>query len=214
MGLGSEPQLKWVKGPTKITTSTVIRTKWGVYKELTPLKNKLVVTTPLGERMLKTSVFKGCEVVVEGIVLKANLIPLEMVDFDVILDMDWLSNHRASMNCFTKKIRFEKPEYPEFEFDGDRRVLATCVISALEAKRLLFKGCESYLAHVVDTSVTEVKLENVPIVCQFPNVFLEDLPGLPPDGELEFRIKVLPSSTLISILPYRMEPIELKELKT
>ena len=68
-------------------------------------------------------------------VLKANLIPLEMSDFDVILGMDWLSNHRASMNYFTKKIRFEKPRYPEFEFVGDRRVLPTCVISALKAKR-------------------------------------------------------------------------------
>ena len=121
--------------------------------------------------MLKTSVFKGCEVVVEGIVLKANLIPLEMLDFDVILSMDWLSNHRASMNYFIKKIRFEKPKYPEFEFAGDRRVLPTCVISALEAKRLLLKRCESYLAHVVDTSMTEVKLENVPIVCEFPDFF-------------------------------------------
>ena len=57
-------------------------------QKLTPLKNKLVVTTPLGERMLKISVFKGCEVVAEGIVLKVNLIPLEMIDFDVILGMD------------------------------------------------------------------------------------------------------------------------------
>ena len=62
-----------------------------------------------------------------------------MSDFDVILVMDWLSNHRASMNCFTKKIRFEKPRYPKFEFDDDRRVLPTCVISALETKRLLLK---------------------------------------------------------------------------
>ena len=73
-------------------------------RELTPLKSKLVVTTPLGERIIRTSVFRGCEVVIEGFVLKANLIPLEMSDFDVILGMDWLSNHRASMNCFTKKI--------------------------------------------------------------------------------------------------------------
>ena len=50
--------------------------------------------------------------------LKVNLIPLEMVDFDVILGMDWLSKHKALMNCFTKKIRFEKPEYPKFEFVG------------------------------------------------------------------------------------------------
>ena len=86
---------------------------------------------------MRTTVFKGCEVLVEGVVLKANLIPLEIGDFDVILDMDWLSNHRASMNCFTKRIRFEKPGYPKFEFMGDRRVLPTCVISALEVKRLL-----------------------------------------------------------------------------
>ena len=59
-------------------------------RELTPLKNKLVVTTPLGKRMLKTLVFKGCEVVVEGIVLKANLIQLEMSYFEVILGMDGL----------------------------------------------------------------------------------------------------------------------------
>ena len=57
-------------------------------RELTPFKGKLIVTTPLGERIVRTFVLKGCEVVVEGIVLKANLIPLEMLDFDVILGMD------------------------------------------------------------------------------------------------------------------------------
>ena len=62
-------------------------------QKLTPFKNGLVVTTPMGERILHTTVFKGCEVLVEGVVLKANLILLEMEDFDVILGMDWLSNH-------------------------------------------------------------------------------------------------------------------------
>ena len=57
-------------------------------RELVPLKKKLVVNTPLGEQILRTSVFKRCEMVVEGVVLKANLIPLEMTDFDVILGMD------------------------------------------------------------------------------------------------------------------------------
>ena len=173
-------------------------------RELTPLKNKLVVTIPLRERIMKTSVFKGCEVVVEGIMLKANLIPLKMSDFDVILGMDWLSNHRATMDYFTKKIRFEKPRYPEFKFEGDRRVLPTCVISALEAKRLLLKGCESYLAHIVDTSVIEVKLENVPVLYEFSNLFPKDLLGLLPNRELKFEIEVLPGSTPISIQSYRM----------
>ena len=51
----------------------------------------LVVTTPMEEQILRTLVFKGCEILVEGVVLKANLIPLEMSDFDVILEMNWLS---------------------------------------------------------------------------------------------------------------------------
>ena len=88
------------------------------------------------------------------------------------------------------------------------------MISTLKAQRLLLKGCESYLAHVIDTSVIEVKLENVPVVCEFPDVFLEDLSRLPPDRELEFGIEVLPGSAPILIPPYRMAPMELKELKT
>ena len=150
----------------------------------------------------------------EGLVLKANLFPLEMFDFDVILGMDWLSNHQTSMNCFTKRIRFEKLGYLELEFVGDRRILPTCVISALKTNRLLHKGCETYLAHVIDTSASEVNLKNVPVVCEFLDAFSDDLPGLPPDRELEFGIEVQHGSTPISIPPYRMAPMELKDLKT
>ena len=75
-------------------------------QELAPLKNKLVVTTPLGEQILHNTIFKGCKVLVECVVLKANLIPFEMYDFDVILGMDWLSTHLASVYYFTKKVVF------------------------------------------------------------------------------------------------------------
>ena len=57
-------------------------------RKLAPLKNKLVVTTPLGEQILRSLIYKRCEMLIEGIVLKANLIPLEMYDFGVILGMD------------------------------------------------------------------------------------------------------------------------------
>ena len=88
------------------------------------------------------------------------------------------------------------------------------MISALEAKRLLHKGWEAYLAYVIDKSSSKVTLDNVLVVCEFFDVFPEDLLGLPADRELEFRIKLLPGSALVSIPPYRMTPIELKELKT
>ena len=67
---------------------------------------------------------------------------------------------------------------------------------------------------MVNTSVNEIKLENVPVACEFPDVFSEDLSRLPPDRELEFGIEVLLGSAPISIPPYRMAPLELKELKT
>ena len=77
------------------------------------------------------------------------------------------------------------------EFKGYRRVLPTCVISALEAKRLLHKGCEAYLTHVINISSPKVTLKSEPIVREFSNVFLEDLSRLPPDQELEFGIDLL-----------------------
>ena len=123
-------------------------------------------------------VFKGCEILVKEVVLKANLISLEMFDFDVILGMDWLSNHHALMDCLTKKIVFQKSRYLGLEFEGDRRILPTYVISALEIKRLLHKGCEAYLAYMVDKSTPEVALDSVPIVREFSNVFLKDLLSL------------------------------------
>ena len=73
----------------------------------------------MGEKILRNTVFKGCEVLVEGVVLKANLIPLEIYDFNVILGMDWLSTHRALVDYFTKKVVFQKPGYPELGFEGD-----------------------------------------------------------------------------------------------
>ena len=112
------------------------------------------------------------------------------------------------MDYFTKKIVFKKSRYTKLEFEGDRRILPTCVITALEAKRLLHKGCEAYLAHVIDKSSSEVTLDNVPVICKFLDVFLDDLPGLPLDKELEFGIDLLLGSALIFIPPYRMTPTE------
>ena len=146
-----------------------------VDQELSPLKHKLVVMTPLREQILRNFVFISCKILIESVVLKANLILLEMHDFDVILGMDWLSTNRASMDCFTKKVVFQKPRFPELEFVDDCRILPTCVILALKVRRLLHKGCKAYLAHVVDTSTPELTLKSVSIVREFSDVFLEDL---------------------------------------
>ncbi|XP_070677795.1 uncharacterized protein [Malus domestica] len=85
---------------------------------------------------------------------------------------------------------------------------------AIRARRLLSKGCQGYLAHVVLSEETTTFVEDVGVVRHYPDVFLEELLGLPPDCEVEFTIDLLPSTNLISLTPYRIAPVELRELKT
>ena len=87
------------------------------------------------------------------------------------------------------------------------------VISAVRAKRLLKKGCQGYLAHVVLNDNTPSNVEDVRVVRHFPDVFPDDLPGLPPNRYVEFTIDLLPGTDPISVTPYRMAPAELRELK-
>ncbi|GAB2279902.1 hypothetical protein Dimus_039391 [Dionaea muscipula] len=77
---------------------------------------------------------------------------------------------------------------------------------------MLMRGCEGFLAYVVETRTDEPRLEDIPVVREFADVFPNDLPGLPPDREVEFVIDLLPDTRPISKAPYRMTPVELKEL--
>ena len=83
------------------------------------------------------------------------------------------------------------------------------LISALKAAKLVAKGCEGYLAVVKDTSRGESHIEDVPVVCEFPDVFPVELSGLPQPREVEFTIKLFPSAEPISKVSYRMASLEL-----
>ncbi|KAA3487552.1 DNA/RNA polymerases superfamily protein [Gossypium australe] len=87
------------------------------------------------------------------------------------------------------------------------------VISSLLTQKYLRKGYEAYLAIVMNTKEIELKMESVPIVCEYPDVFPEEFLGLPLIREIEFGIELAAGTTPISIAPYRMAPTELKELK-
>ena len=69
------------------------------------------------------------------------------------------------------------------------------------------------MAHVMDGSMYTKEINDISVVCEFPDVFLEELPGLPPDRETEFTIEVMLGVAPISIPPYCMTPLELQELK-
>ncbi|KAL5570682.1 hypothetical protein UlMin_020279 [Ulmus minor] len=102
----------------------------------------------------------------------------------------------------------------KFEFVGESRKQPKVMISSMRAKKLLTSGCMGYLATIVDKSVeAKGNVEDVPIVRDFVDVFPEELPGLPPDREIQFEIELLPGTAPISKAPYRMAPAELKELQ-
>ena len=94
-----------------------------------------------------------------------------------------------------------------------RREIAFSLINVMTASKMLRKGCPGYLEFVVDRRQEGTRLEDIPIVKEFPDVFLDDIPGLPPDRAIEFVIELIQGTEPISIPPYRMAPAELKELK-
>ncbi|KAA3484298.1 Transposon Ty3-G Gag-Pol polyprotein [Gossypium australe] len=83
----------------------------------------------------------------------------------------------------------------------------------MSAQRYVRKWCEAYLAYVLNTKVSELKIESVSVVCEYPDDFPEELHGLPPIREVEFGIDLVSGTSPISIPLYRMAPTKLKELK-
>ncbi|RVW68203.1 Transposon Ty3-G Gag-Pol polyprotein [Vitis vinifera] len=141
-----------------------------------------------------------------------TLVGDSVVDFDVILGMDWLASYHASVDYFEKMVTFSILGQPKFSFEGKHVDRPLRMISALRASSLLKKGCQGFLASVMSNE-SDLKLENIPIVREYVDVFPEDLPGLPPEREVEFTIDLVPGTGPMSKAPYRIAPVELKELK-
>ncbi|XP_057990644.1 uncharacterized protein LOC131173015 [Hevea brasiliensis] len=179
----------------------------------TLLEYPLSVSTPMGDAIDTDMVYRGCIVHIGDRELAADLVSLDMFEFDVILGMDWLATYHVSLDCHNKVVLFKIPGEAEFQFQGDRSIASSNLISVVSARRLLRKRCKGYLAYVRDVQVEGAGLENVAVVKEFPDVFPEDLSGLPPEREVEFGIDLVPGTEPISMPPYRMAPAELKELK-
>ncbi|KAA0056300.1 pol protein [Cucumis melo var. makuwa] len=184
-----------------------------VVTEVEPLHHVLSVSTPSGECMLSKEKVKACQIEIPGHVIEVTLLVLDMLDFDVILGMDWLAANHASIDCSRKEVTFNPPSMASFKFKGEGSRLLPQVISAIRASKLLSQGTWGILASVVDTREVDVSLSSEPVVRDYPDVFPEELPGLPPHREVEFAIELEPGTVPISRAPYRMAPVELKELK-
>ncbi|GKB82974.1 putative reverse transcriptase domain-containing protein [Tanacetum coccineum] len=121
-----------------------------------------------------------------------NLIPLGHGSFDVIVGMDWLSQNKVVIVCHEKVV-----EIP-LEGSGILRVQGERTLGAVKA--------------LMNAKVDEPKLSDISVVRDFVYVFLEDLSGLPPQRQVEFRIDLVPGATPVAKSPYRLAPSEMQEL--
>ncbi|XP_033509762.2 uncharacterized protein [Nicotiana tomentosiformis] len=177
------------------------------------LSEPFLVSTPIGESVKATRVYRGCIVSVQGRSTEADLIELEMVDFDVIMGMDCLSSCYVMLDCRAKIVKFQFPNEEVLDWKGSSASLVGKFISYLKAQRMISKGCLAYLAHIINPESEPPALQSVPVVREFLEVFPYDLLGLPPKRIIDFGIDIMPRTQPVSIPPYRMAPAKLNVLR-
>ncbi|KAA3484817.1 DNA/RNA polymerases superfamily protein [Gossypium australe] len=172
---------------------------------------EMTMISPLGQSVVVNKLFRSLPLELQGIVFPADLMELLFGEFDLILGMNWLVKYRVNLDCAAKRVVL--PEDNEVLVIGERRNYLSNIVSALKAERMVRKGCEAFLAFISALEAKELTVKDVRIVKEFFEVFPEELPGLPPDLEVEFGIDLFPGTAPVSIAPYRMAPKELVELR-
>ncbi|GJS26089.1 putative nucleotidyltransferase, ribonuclease H [Tanacetum coccineum] len=130
------------------------------------------------------NVLIGCTLNLLNRSFPIDLMVIKLGSFDIIIGMDWLSRYDAAIMCGEKKVRIP-----------------------LEGKTLVIEGDRNNSRLKI-----EKRLEDVPVIRDFSKVFPEELPGLPPPRQVEFRIDLIPSVAPVARAPYRLTPSEMKEL--
>jgi hypothetical protein len=155
----------------------------------TPLKNTMSIQI-LGS-ITKASSCLAVPIEIHGIAFLASLIVLGTKGLEVVLGMDWMSQHQGVIDCAKKTI-----------------TMKSC--TRIVVKHVSVKPPQTTRWH---QSFSVPTLEQVPIVCEYPDVFPDELPGMPPDRDIEFIIELIPGTGPIAQRPYRMNPAKLVELK-
>ncbi|GJV92447.1 putative reverse transcriptase domain-containing protein [Tanacetum coccineum] len=164
------------------------------------------------ERIVSTNtVLKGCTLNLVNHLFEIDLMSIELGTFDVIIGIDWLVKHDAVIICGEKVVRIPY-ENKTLTVESDKGVSRLKVISCITARKYIKRGCHLFLAHVTEKKPKEKQLEDVPIIRDFPEVFPDELLGLPPPRQVEFRIDLVPRAAPIARALYRLVPSEMREL--
>ncbi|MCI11444.1 cellular nucleic acid-binding protein, partial [Trifolium medium] len=168
---------------------------------VTEIPGRMEIETPSSGSVTTQLVCLNCPVTVFGRHFGMDLVCIPLTHIDVIFGMNWLTFNRVHINCCAKTVVFPKPE-------EDSRLM-----SSKEVKESLKEHAEIFAMFASLKLESGVKIEELPVVCEFPDVFPADVSDVPPEREVEFTIDLVPGTSPISMTPYRMSASELKELK-
>ncbi|XP_019108258.1 uncharacterized protein LOC109136539 [Beta vulgaris subsp. vulgaris] len=132
--------------------------------------------------------------VIAGTELPTDLILFDLKDFDVILGMDWLAKYKAKIECHNQKISLRGLKGNKVSYKGIIFQLDVKIISAINLQTYLRNGYPVYLCQVRDVSVENEELTQILVLKEFPDVFLEELPRIPPVREVNFKIDLAPGT--------------------
>ncbi|GKD71762.1 putative reverse transcriptase domain-containing protein [Tanacetum coccineum] len=136
-----------------------------------------------GNLVRTNTVIQGCTLTLLNQSFKIDLMPIKLGSFDVVIGMDWLSKYHAKILCDEKVVHIP------------------------------IDGCQAFMIQVTEKKKSDEKrLEDIPVVREFLEVFPENLPGLPPVRQVEFQIDLIPGAAPVARAPYRLAPSEMQEL--
>lgn len=156
---------------------------------------------PSGEELHCSKLYRQVPLLIAGIEFPSDLIEYEMKDLDVILGMDWLGKYKGHINCEAQKVILTGPNKVRVTYRREGKQKGLRIISALQLQSCIKKGYPLFMCSVQEI-MEEVEPSKVPVVSEFPDVFSDEIPGMPPVRDLDFTIDLVPGTGPISKAPY------------
>ncbi|KAI3827783.1 hypothetical protein L1987_01866 [Smallanthus sonchifolius] len=181
-------------------------------KTRSQLEKTFTVEVANGDSLTIESIIYDCSLELNEHTFPINLVPMPLGNFDIIIGMDWLSNHHAEVICFENCIRIPLPSGETLRVFGEKPCKGIKLMSCTTAQKYLRKKYVAFLAHIIQKDVKKKSIQDIPIIRDFPEVFPEDLSGLPPVRQVEFRIDLVPGANPVARALYRLAPSEMQEL--
>jgi hypothetical protein len=171
-------------------THSFINSKFGtkVGLDYYPTKGAYIIATT-GGKIASNQICRNVPIQLGSNLVKTDLLVLDLEGMDILLGMDWMTRHRVLLDISSRAVEIDSP---------------------YQGTTILYLSQREYI-NSCTYAVEGIKLEDIPIVCEYPDIFLDDLPRMPPERDIEFVIELQPGTAPISKRPYRMPPNELAE---